>query len=125
MYRQTYDGYIKQYRRNMRLNDWRRWKLESIKQAGTRRNIDVDLSVDDIEMPTHCPIFGFKLNYDTNIKDDPASPSIDRINNDLGYVRGNIITCSRRANSLKKDATVDEMEKLYRFYAALQGASNG
>lgn len=41
-----------------------------------------------------------------------ASPSIDRIVPELGYVPGNIAIISWRANDLKKDATADEMRRI-------------
>lgn len=40
------------------------------------------------------------------------SPSIDRFDNALGYVKGNIRVISTRANLLKRDATVDEVRRL-------------
>jgi hypothetical protein len=36
------------------------------------------------------------------------SPSLDRINPEKGYVRGNIAIISYRANRMKADGTADE-----------------
>lgn len=44
------------------------------------------------------------------------APSLDRINNDLGYVPGNVMVISRRANIIKKDATLDELVAIGKFY---------
>ena len=41
-----------------------------------------------------------------------ASPSVDRIRGELGYVRGNICVISWRANKLKADATAEELEAI-------------
>ena len=49
-----------------------------------------------------------------------CAPSIDRINNSIGYVKENIIIVSRRANILKKDATIDELEQLFNYYKTLR-----
>jgi hypothetical protein len=44
------------------------------------------------------------------------SPSLDRINNNLGYVPGNVIVVSDRANRIKNNATIEELEKIVNYY---------
>jgi hypothetical protein len=39
-------------------------------------------------------------------------PSVDRVDNACGYVKGNIRVISARANHLKSDATVEEIRSL-------------
>lgn len=59
-----------------------------------------------------CPIFGTPF---TNIKQSQAgkkigtNPSLDRIDSTLGYIPGNIQVVSWRANSMKSDATKEEL----------------
>lgn len=48
------------------------------------------------------------------------SPSLDRIRNELGYVRGNVIVISNRANRLKSDASIEELRDIASFYATLR-----
>lgn len=48
------------------------------------------------------------------------SPSLDRIEPDLGYVAGNAIVISNRANRLKSDATIDELRAIASFYATFR-----
>ena len=43
----------------------------------------------------------------------------DRIDPKKGYVKGNIIVVSMRANRIKTDATVDEIRKVADFYEKL------
>lgn len=62
------------------------------------REFDIDLS--DIVIPASCPVLGIPM----------TRPSLDRINNDKGYVKGNVRVISYRANALKNDATVGELE---------------
>lgn len=67
-------------------------------------------------MPTHCPVLGIKLEYSTTGRPTDASPSIDRIIPERGYVPGNVIVVSMRANRLKSNATMNELEQIARFY---------
>lgn len=46
-----------------------------------------------------------------------STPSLDRIIPKKGYVRGNIIVISWRANLLKRDATIKELMQLASFYS--------
>jgi hypothetical protein len=49
----------------------------------------------------------------------PDSATVDRIDSRLGYVPGNVIVVSCKANRIKNDATVEEMYRVAFFYAAL------
>lgn len=50
----------------------------------------------------------------------PNSPTLDRIRPDLGYVKGNVIVISGRANRIKSDATIEELRDIASFYATLR-----
>lgn len=41
----------------------------------------------------------------------PQSPSVDRLDNNKGYIEGNLVICQHRINSMKKDATLEEMKE--------------
>lgn len=78
-----------------------------------RKGIKFDIVPEDIpELPTHCPILGIPIQYIARGKggwyDD--SPSLDRIVNELGYTKGNVRIISNRANRIKMDATLEELE---------------
>jgi hypothetical protein len=104
----------------------KRWLLERIRSKCIKGNIPFNLTIDDLVIPPHCPILGMALKFgvktETMFREKrgvtvPAdSPSVDRIHPDLGYVRGNIVIISYRANMLKNDATIEEMEALVGFY---------
>ena len=82
-----------------------------------RRGLEFTITVDDIHIPDVCPVLGIPL-YVAPIEIggvSPNSPSIDRINNELGYVPGNIRVISWRANNLKRDATADELEAVAKY----------
>ncbi len=56
-----------------------------------------------------CPILHIKLTHDGN---RDHSPSLDRIIPQKGYVKGNVQVISLRANRIKSDATLEELERI-------------
>lgn len=102
--------------------EWRHRNLEKqiLRQARTRakkHGLEFDLTVEDIFVPETCPILGIALVKPSDRKADvhgflPDSPSLDRIDSSRGYVRGNVWVISWRANRLKSDATLEELELL-------------
>lgn len=81
------------------------------KDRARRRGIEFDLELEDIHIPECCPVLGMKLERGEG-KAHPASPSLDRIIPSKGYVKGNTQVISNRANTVKKDATLDEVKAL-------------
>ena len=73
-----------------------------------------DLEPDDIKIPDHCPALGIPLDK----RDADHHPSLDRFDNSKGYTKDNVNVISFRANHLKNDATLDEIEKLYTWMKA-------
>jgi hypothetical protein len=110
---------------NEKLRRDRDWKFDAkkviysnAKQRAKKSNIEFTLTKEDIDIPDTCPVFGFPLKRE-NKETWMCAPSIDRIDNTRGYVKDNIIIVSRRANILKKDATIDELRKLSDYYNTL------
>lgn len=101
----------KQCRKMISVSSWRskaseRKILDRTKSRAQKRDIPFDLEVEDISIPEVCPVLQIPL-----IKGDPdATPSIDRIIPDLGYVKGNVRIISNRANMLKNNATLEELQ---------------
>lgn len=88
-----------------------RMKKANCIRVGKKFTIDFG----DIEFPTHCPILGIELDYFTEEGFNDASPSFDRINPELGYVKGNVAIISMRANRIKNNGTAEEHEKIAKF----------
>ena len=68
----------------------------------------------DLTFPTHCPVLGIELDYFADSRSE-NSPSFDRIDPKLGYVKGNVAIISWRANRIKNDGTAEEHEKIAKF----------
>lgn len=82
--------------------------LLSAKRRAKLKGFDYGLTIDDIQIPECCPLLGIKL-FRGSGKVAPHSPTLDRINNDFGYVPGNVWVISHRANCSKSDLTVNEL----------------
>jgi hypothetical protein len=87
----------------------------SVKNRANRLGLPFDLSPSDIIIPTHCPILGIVIDPSYTKRSD-NSPSVDRVVPSRGYVKGNVVVISWRANRLKSDASVDELRRIASFY---------
>lgn len=107
---------------------WRRAKPENAvsyqitnaRHRAKERGLPFNLTIEDLmPLPTHCPVFGIPLNYLSDNSNDPTGFSLDRIDNLLGYTKGNVIIVSLKANKLKRDASIADLMTLALFYAKL------
>jgi hypothetical protein len=87
------------------------------KQTALRKGIPFTIKFEDIEQPEYCPVLGFKLNYGWSGEDrrDNAKATFDKVNPELGYVPGNVYIISWRANKLKSDMNIMELEKIMNY----------
>lgn len=109
------DTYCKICRdKRKKLRDPRIDLLNSARKSAKDRNLEFSITLEDISIPSHCPILGIKL-FKTAKQATNNSPSIDRIDSSKGYIKGNVQILSLRANILKNNATVDELESVLNF----------
>lgn len=96
------------------LTHWPKYILPTIRHRAKTKGIDFDIDLSDIQVPKFCPVLGIELQSaltKSHLKDRYlTSPSVDRFDNDKGYVKGNVRVISRRANLLKSNATIEELE---------------
>lgn len=83
-----------------------------------KRGLEFSICQNDIVIPKNCPILGIELKVSDEKMSD-SSPSLDRINSNMGYVKGNIQVISAKANTIKNNATLEEVEKVYLFLKSL------
>jgi len=98
--------------------------LRAARARAKKNGLDFNLEVSDIQIPETCPILGIPIiSTGVSKKGEPSpnAPSLDRIDNSKGYVKGNVWVISWRANSLKSDASLEELEKLVVALSKLKG----
>jgi hypothetical protein len=89
------------------------WK--AAKKRAKDMSLPFDLEVSDIIIPELCPVLKIPLAQGNNLR---HTASVDRIIPDKGYVKGNIMVISWQANSMKNNATPEELINFCEFYLA-------
>ena len=90
-------------------------KIYDLKVSARRRNLDFNLSPDFLSYVFEtqkglCAYTGVKLDHTKGRGLVDNCVSVDRFDPSIGYVVGNILICSKRANSIKQDQTPQEFE---------------
>ena len=72
--------------------------------------MDYNIGLDDFtDCPDTCSVIGLEFDWTSEkLKDD--SPSMDRVEPQKGYIKGNVVIISAKANRIKNDATLEELE---------------
>jgi hypothetical protein len=87
--------------------------LSNTKSVCDKQGVPYDISVDDLApFPLTCPVLGIPINWMNTGTTSNDSPSIDRMIPELGYTKGNVRIISQKANRLKGNASLDELEAL-------------
>jgi len=111
-YRSCNGEKIKEGKMKYHLNNLEKVLLGAAKARAKRSAMEFNLDVCDIIIPEVCPLLGVKLEVGGGIKNRWNSPSLDRIDNTKGYVKGNVWVISDRANRIKKDSTINELTSI-------------
>ena len=99
--------------------------LVNARARARHAGVPFELSEEDFEIPPVCPVLGMVLKPGRGRRGPTeASPTLDRITPSRGYVRGNIVVVSWRANRLKSDATMLELETIVRWYREAERSSS-
>jgi hypothetical protein len=89
-------------------NNPSRTRLSTLRYRAKRTGLAFNLEEEDIIFPDYCPILGLPLII-SGTGHNPNNVSVDRIIPALGYVKGNIQFISYRANTMKSDASPEEL----------------
>lgn len=97
--------------------------MARVKSRAKKFGLDCNLTIEDIVIPVTCPVLGIILGETPEGKAADNSPSVDRLDNSRGYVKGNIHVISWRANRLKSDATLEETMRIYKYMCKVERAA--
>jgi len=111
-YKRKMGGSYSNHKKN-HLIDYRKGLIRAAKHRAKIKNIPFDITWEDLELIEVCPVLGIPIFSES--LNNPNAPSIDRFIPKLGYVKGNIFIISRRANTLKGDATLDEVKLILKY----------
>ena len=94
----------------------RLWALDALanaKMRSKRSGVPCTINVLDVMgvVVDTCPLLGLPLIYATGRIHD-RSPTLDRKIGERGYTKNNIAVISHRANRLKSDSTLEELQTL-------------
>ena len=75
-----------------------------------------DLTEADLHWPIYCPALGIELLYESShSRSIPNTATLDRIDSNLGYIKGNVQILSRKANLIKNYGTPEEVMRVATF----------
>ena len=84
--------------------------FDAAKYRARKAGIEFTITVEDIIVPERCPLLGVPIVLGAERHAANNAPSVDRRNPKFGYVPGNVWVISWRANAIKRDATLEELE---------------
>lgn len=80
------------------------------RESAKQRDLEHTIGEHEIVIPVNCPVCDCVLQ--SKGTRGAASPSLDRVHNDGGYVPGNVAVICLRCNMLKKDGSIADFERL-------------
>lgn len=106
-----------------RLLNIENWLINSAKKRAKRNNLEINIDVDYIKriwpLDNKCPIINEKFKSG-KLFSSKNSATIDRMDNSKGYVVGNIMIISSVANSIKNNASIEELEFILKNWKELE-----
>jgi hypothetical protein len=107
-------AHLRQSLKDSALITWRQMR-DRAKKAGVPCTLTVEEVKALLEETTICPVLNIPLQTGRGKGSkaaSPDSPSIDRHRPELGYVQGNVVIMSWRANRMKYNSTAEEIYQL-------------
>lgn len=92
-----------------------------LRAKSSNRGWEFAITAEDVSIPKVCPYLGWELTFTLGKGQCQTNASIDRIDSTKGYIKGNVQIISRKANTMKSNATQDELE---RFAKSILGLTN-
>ena len=122
---QSHPGYHRDLCRDSYATDPIPQLFRATRTRAKRRGIPFEITVEDLRDAWRdtCPVFDVPLAKGAGAP-SPWSPSLDKIEPARGYVPGNIQILSFKANSMKLDASRDELIQFARWVLDNEGIAH-
>jgi len=104
------------YKRNHK-GYFERKMLQHARKRSKLSGREFNISIEDINIPEHCPVLGIKLEHGWD--NNESSPTLERIDNNQGYLQDNVMVVSALANRIKNSATYQQILTVGWFYKKL------
>ena len=110
------DGERQEYSKAKYYKDIIKSMFRNAKGRAKKNNIPFTITEADVNVPDVCPVLGIQLEWGVGQgRMSDSSPSLDKIIPSLGYVPGNVCVISWKANRLKSDATLSDLQAICRY----------
>ena len=95
--------YDKKYTLENPKKTWAKHARKDARKRALKKKVPFEITVAYIVsiMTDSCPVFGTEFKWIGNGSIQPTSANLDRIDPSKGYVEGNIVVISSKANSIK------------------------
>ena len=98
-----------------KVENWSLYLWKRSKDRSTKKKIEHNIVPEDLVVPDICPVLGIPLFRNSGKRASDNSPSLDRIDPKKGYVKDNVHVISNRANTLKSNSSIEELEKVIQY----------
>ena len=100
--------------------------LWAARSRAKRKGLECTIKESDIVIPEYCPYLGIKLipHLPRGSKRGPIA-TLDRIDSTKGYIPGNVEVISWQANTIKTNASVEELINFAKEILKRHGAGTG
>lgn len=113
---EDYRTYDREYKRSHRAQT----ALVRAKRRALKCGVPFNLTIEDLPpIPDICPVLGVPFVCGEG-RVVPESLTLDRIDLALGYVRGNVMWLSHRANAMKQNASLEQLQQFARWASTLR-----
>lgn len=95
-----------------KIRNWEKTMYLCAKNNAYKKGREFNIDLRDIVIPVYCPLLGIKLTRILNKGRVGSNPSLDRIDNSKGYIKGNVMVISDKANRIKMNLSMNELRLL-------------
>lgn len=104
-------------------NTWVKYAKKDAKKRAEKKGLPFNLTTEYLMsiLTDSCPVFNTPFKFRGNGGILPTSPSLDRIDPAKGYVEGNVVVISSKANSIKSAYKSSDIFQVAQWLETIEG----